>query len=213
VSAPLLIEPHYLGSIEYYTLIQQFDKIIFEINDHFVKQTYRNRCVFLGSNGTLTLSIPVKFGNRTKFKDVKIDYSQKWLTDHKKAFESAYGKAAYFDFFGEMFLEVWNKKHPFLLDLNMEMMSLCLKLLQIDRQIDYTEEFEKTPDILVEDYRNVVLAKESFENREIYNPQNYFQVFGADFVPNLSLVDLLMNCGLESREILKSSDKNHKEQF
>ncbi len=208
-----MIEPHYLGSIEYFTLIRKFDKVILEVNDHFVKQTYRNRCVFLGANGKLTLSIPVSFGNRTKFKDVKIDYNQRWLTDHKRAFKSAYGKAAYYDFFGEMFLEIWNKKYQHLLDLNMEMMSLCLKLLQIGSQIDYTEEFEKIPGNPMEDYRNVVLAKESYENREIYCSKRYFQVFGSDFVPNLSLVDLLMNCGLESREILKSSDKNHKEQI
>ncbi|MBV1887811.1 MAG: WbqC family protein, partial [Urechidicola sp.] len=37
----------------------QNDEIIFEVEDNYQKQTYRNRCNIYGSNGKLQLNIPI----------------------------------------------------------------------------------------------------------------------------------------------------------
>ncbi|MEM9897199.1 MAG: WbqC family protein, partial [Bacteroidota bacterium] len=115
------IEPHYLGSLEYYALLSQFDQIIFNVSTVFQKQTYRNRAYLLGSNRILILSIPVIASSQTVYKDVKIDYGQNWLKDHWGAFYSSYGKAPFFDYLKQDFHEVWFSKPKFLVDLVVKM--------------------------------------------------------------------------------------------
>ena len=48
----------YLAPVEYYTKLLEYDKIYVEQHDHYIKQTYRNRCTIAGPDGELALSIP-----------------------------------------------------------------------------------------------------------------------------------------------------------
>ena len=44
----------YLAPVEYYTKLLEYDKIYVEQHDHYIKQTYRNRCTIAGRRtGTL----------------------------------------------------------------------------------------------------------------------------------------------------------------
>ena len=54
----VLLSSAYLAPIEYYTKLYTADRILVERYDHYIKQTYRNRCVIVGANGTLSLTIP-----------------------------------------------------------------------------------------------------------------------------------------------------------
>ena len=49
----------YLAPVEYYTKLLEYDKIYVEQHDHYIKQTYRNRCTIAGPDGELALSIPM----------------------------------------------------------------------------------------------------------------------------------------------------------
>ena len=46
----------YLAPVEYYTKLLEYDKIYVEQHDHYIKQTYRNRCTIAGPDGELALS-------------------------------------------------------------------------------------------------------------------------------------------------------------
>ena len=96
-------------------------------------------------------------------------------------------------------------KPVFLMDLSIAMMTICLKILQIDMQIDQTYSYSKP--LLVEyvDQRNSILPKISFMNRNIYKPKPYIQNFGNNFVSNLSIIDLLMCEGPNGKAILQRS--------
>lgn len=48
----------YLAPVEYYAKLVAYDKIFIEQHDHYVKQTYRNRCTIAAPDGELALSIP-----------------------------------------------------------------------------------------------------------------------------------------------------------
>ena len=48
----------YLAPVEYYTKLLAYDKVFVEQYDHYIKQTYRNRCTIAGPSGELALSIP-----------------------------------------------------------------------------------------------------------------------------------------------------------
>ncbi|MEM9329282.1 MAG: WbqC family protein [Bacteroidota bacterium] len=201
----LLIEPHYLGSLEYFVLISQFDAIQWEVREHFVKQTYRNRAVVLTANGPQNLIVPVKYSRQTALIDVKIEYAERWVKDHWGAIYSAYGKAPFFEHFGPYFQRVFANRPTFLWELCHEMMTLCLKCLQIDRSITLTQSYEKEDHEGLYDYRNLIHPKKAFGERSVYKSYPYFQIFGKEFVPNLSVLDLLLSLGNESSTILEKS--------
>lgn len=193
--AKIIIEPHYLGSLEYYVCLLAASEVIFEIHQHFTKQTYKNRCRILTANGTRPLIVPVKYGNRTAFKDVKIDHGQSWARDHRGAICSSYGKAPFFEFFADYFKLAWDKKHTFLLDLNTEMTMVCLKLLQHDLAYVFSDSYNIETERHIQDFREHILPKKPFDRRNIYCPIGYPQAFGSKFEPNLSVLDLIMNEG------------------
>lgn len=202
----LVIEPHYLGSLEYFVLLSQYDEVLIEVNDSFPKQTYRNRAYLLTSNKVQSLIVPVKYKNGSPTKDVTIEYSQRWIKDHWGAFYSAYGKAPFYEYFSEDFLKLWEQHHNFLVDLNLNFIELTFKLLQLPINIKLTDQFCK---ICENDFRNIINPKKPFADRKIYSAYSYPQLFGDTFVPNLSIVDLIMNEGPNAAQILKSSCKGN----
>lgn len=198
----MLVELHYLGSLEYFSLITKQKKVIFEVCDTFSKQTFRNRTYFLGSNKTLQLNVPLSFSNRTKTKDVKVDYHHNWVKDHWGAFYSSYGKAPFFEYFSDDFREIWESKPFFLVDLNLKFLNLTLKFLKSNIEIAFTSEYHRDQEL---DFRDHINPKSPFTDRKIYKPITYTQLFGDTFVPNLSIIDLLMCEGPQAGEVLKSS--------
>ncbi len=202
----VLIDLQYLPSLEFFTCVLNFDEIILESNEYFVKQSYRNRCYLQGANKIEVLSIPVIDGNKkVLMKDIKIDYSQRWETIHWRTINAAYGKSPFFEFFADYFQNIYEKKPIFLWDLNYSFLTICLKLLKQNKTIRQTEFYQKEPNMGVFDARSLINAKKTFETNNFYKPVVYQQNFGNDFVPNLSVIDLLFCRGNQSLEILKKS--------
>ena len=202
----VLIDLHYLPCLEFFTCVLNFDEIILESNEHFAKQSYRNRCYLQGSNKIEMLSIPVIDGNKkTLIKDVKIDYSQRWETIHWRTINAAYGKSPFFEFFADYFQAIYDKKPIFLWDMNLSFLTLCLKLMKQNKTISQTEVYEREAKYGVFDARSLINAKKGFETNHFYQPVAYQQNFGNEFEPNLSIIDLLFCRGNQSLEILKKS--------
>ena len=55
-----LFLPTYFSPISQYMAIVNSEEIVFEVDDNFQKQTYRNRCYIYGPNGKQLLNIPTK---------------------------------------------------------------------------------------------------------------------------------------------------------
>lgn len=200
-----LIEPHYFGSLEYYVLLLQEGEVRWELHEHFQKQTFRNRTTILAAGGPQNLVVPVRYKNHMALKEVRVDYSQRWVKDHWGAIYSAYGKAPYFEFFGDEVRQVLDRRPEFLVDLCHETVTLCLKCLQLDRSIQFTDTYEKTPKSPIRDLRGLIHPKKPFTQRSIYKSVEYFQNFGKEFVPSLSILDLLFSMGDESVSVLRKS--------
>jgi hypothetical protein len=202
----LLIETQYFPPISYFVQILEQDTIVIEAWENYQKQTYRNRCAILSANKINILSIPViKPHQNVLIREIKIDYSQKWLNVHWRGIASAYGKAPFFEHYGDFFREILYKRNHFLFDLNMELLTLCLKLLGVKRTIKLSDGFNISgTETNVRDKRNVIHPKGS----RIFTTDNYCQVFGRDFVPDLSILDLLFCEGNNSLHVLKTGKKN-----
>jgi hypothetical protein len=206
-----LFPSHYLPNLLYFKFLLQGAEVLIEKHQNYIKQTYSNRCVILSSNGLQTLSIPVQKIHHQKqaIHQVKINYEEDWQKQHWLAFQSAYGKSAFWfyykDFFEPFYFE---KKFEYLFELNQALLSLILKLLKVDLSILETQSFEKTYS-LGNDYRDFFDAKKRNEKEleEAQNLKKYIQVFEGKFPfeKNLSIMDLLMNEGPQSLEYLKAN--------
>ena len=56
---PVLLTSAFLPPIQYFARLYAAPTIYMERHDHYVKQTYRNRCHIAGPDGIQTLTIPI----------------------------------------------------------------------------------------------------------------------------------------------------------
>src|SRR5690554_6691552 len=90
----------YLAPIQYYSKLANFP-VVLEVNDNYLKQTYRNRCNILTTNGIKTISIPIEKSGKlkTSMKEVKISYTENWQKLHWKTITSAYNSSPFFEYY------------------------------------------------------------------------------------------------------------------
>jgi WbqC-like protein family len=205
----MLIESHYLPTLEFFCAIANADEIVIEQHEHFVKQSYRNHTFINTANGINKLVVPLADkGNRTVIKDVKLDVSQNWRNTQWRTLESAYRNAPYYEYYVDDLRKILQGKQTFLIDLNHELLSMCLNWLGWQKKISTSLTYQVTaPDII--DLRNILLSKKQYNPRSFYKPQPYTQVFGKTFVENLSLVDLIYCKGPKASSLLRASVLNH----
>lgn len=202
----ILIELHYLPSISYFSALQSFEEVIVEKYEHYEKQTYRNRCYIKAAHGIETLIIPVtRAPGKNQIKDVRIDYSQKWLNNHWRTIQSAYGKSPFYEYYWQDLHDIIFNKQQFLYDFNLSLLTMCLGWLKHNIPIRETSYYDKTPDKTVNDYRSLLnLKKEDSCNSFVKNVE-YPQVFGSKFVNNLSIIDLIFCEGPGALSIVQAS--------
>lgn len=200
-----LTEIQYLPPISYFLQLVRSESVIIEKHEHYVKQTYRNRCCIGSAQGTDRLVVPVERHGKILIPEIRIDYSQKWLNRHWRAIQSAYGKAPFFEFYSPGLREVLFHNYEFLYALNMALLSLCLKWLRLDIPIVESDRYEKEPQNTVIDLRNTVNPQKSAEWTESDFPISYTQVFGRKFVPDLSVIDLVFCTGPEAGLMIRSA--------
>lgn len=202
----ILIHPTYFGSVEQFGAIAKSDKMVFEVQDNYQKQTYRNRMYIYGANGKLLLNIPIKHNSgkgRQKYRDVKIENDFPWQKEHFKSLESAYRTSPFFEFYEDEIAPLYQKKHRFLMDFNFECFDLITDFLQLEANVSRTVSYEKEVTGLI-DLRHLVNAKKE----PSHGLTKYTQVFKDkhQFIPNLSILDLLFSEGPNTLTFLEAQD-------
>lgn len=186
----MLFIPTYFSPISQYVALFHNGEIIFEVEDNYQKQTYRNRCNIYGANGKLQLNIPITHtakGVRKKTKDIKLDYSFDWQQLHFRSLQAAYRSSPYFEFYEDDLSPLFENKQTFLQDFNLKCHDFLMDALQEDITYTKTNEYEVTPK--TKDMRFLATARKEV----VYNFKKYTQVFDDKygFIPNLSILDLL----------------------
>ena len=196
-----LLYPTCFPTIASYIVIAQAERLVFEVNDSYQKQTYRNRCYIYGANGKLGLYIPVQYSqkNRQNTSEILIDNSSNWQSTHWKSLESAYKKSPYFEYYQDELISLFTRKKNSLLVFNLECIEVVNRCLNLDIDSSKTINFNKEKK--ENDYRYLVNARKESEIK--INP--YIQVFQEKhgFINNLSILDLLFNEGPNAKSYIQ----------
>lgn len=201
----IILPSLYLAPISYYYLLVN-NQCVIDVHEHFVKQTFRNRCTILGANGKLNLIIPIqKRANHTPINEIKISYAENWQRNHWQSIVSAYNKSPFFEYYKHEIIHLFNEKHEFLIDFNLKANIIIQKILQIDTNYQIASAYIHNQTI--SDHRNSFSPKKPILN--LYY-KSYIQVFSSkfSFVDNLSIIDLIFNEGPNSKNYLLNHVKS-----
>lgn len=192
----LLLHPLYFGPVSQYVAMIKAKEIIFENEDNYQKQTYRNRMYIYGANGKLLLNIPIKHtGDKSghqKYKNIKIENDFPWQKQHWKSLETVYRTSPFFEFYEDEFYPLYHQKFDFLMDFNYHSLELALDCLQREITFEKTLEYIMKP-VDLTDGRFLVEAKNKQEQKLGPYNQVFQEKFG--FLKDLSIVDLIFNEG------------------
>jgi hypothetical protein len=222
-------QPNYIPWLGYFFKIAHSDKFVFLDIAAYSCGSFVNRNSIKTPNGSAWLTIPVlksgRFGQLIS--EVETSDIQPWARRHLATLQSNYGRAPYFkEILGllEPHYRAATDNRKSLSDFNIEVICSIATYLHVNTQFIRASELNvsghKTELLL--DICRVVGATtylagtggksyqedEKFENAGItplfssFSQRSYSQLFGG-FVGNLSIVDVLMNCGhLGTRRLL-----------
>lgn len=203
----VLLHPSYFGPVSQYVAIAGANRVVFENEDNYQKQTYRNRMYIYGANGKLLLNIPIKHtGNKSqhqKYREVRIENDFNWQKQHWKSLQTVYRTSPFFEFYEDEFHPLYHEKFDFLMDFNYRCTELALECLQLHLEYSKTSEFIENPQELI-DGRHLVEAKG--QKKHLF--ETYTQVFDTKFgyLNDLSIVDLIFNEGPNALNYLQNQE-------
>ena len=224
-------QPLFIPWIGYFDKINRVDLFVIVDDVQFTSSGWIRRNSIKGSLGPLTLNVPIKkrILLETKINEVRIDNQMNsiWKKCHLKSIQLNYGRAKYFlDFFSQL-SNLYEKHFEMLSDLNIEIIKLICSYLEIKTKIVLSSEIKATghkTDLIIDlceknsatsfmlgmGGSNNYADRDKIESKGIKIVQQnfihpfYSQLFG-EFIPNLSVLDLIFNEGPNSCEILNKS--------
>lgn len=227
----VLLQPCYIPWIGYFDQIHRCNIFVFLDDVLYTKNDWRNRNLIKTPSGKQWLTIPVHIKNRIShsllIKDAQI-VDPKFYRSHLQSMYLNYKKAPYFHLYFQKLVRIYEHDYTSLSLLDIALiMELCKMLgichvtfgrsseLQVEsnnateRIIRICEKFKATH-YLTGDSAKDYLQEDLFRQHGIcleyqqYKHPKYNQLW-SEFIPHMSIVDLLFNEGTRSLEILANS--------
>lgn len=226
-----IIQSNYIPWRGYFDFMDDVDLFIYLDDVQYTIRDWRNRNKIKTRDGLIWVTVPVIFSrnNIENIEGVKIDYSQKWVEKHINSIRHAYSKSPYFKQYAEAFFDILNKRFETISELNVTINNWVMQHLAIKTRISMSSDFspvgsktDRLIDILkktgatsylsgpsAKGYIEVEKFKEAGIGLEykVYEYPDYPQLHGS-FEPHVSVLDLLFNCGPDSKKYLKSLKPN-----
>jgi hypothetical protein len=218
-------QPQFMPWLGYFDKIVRSNIFVFLDNVQFKKNEFQNRNKIKTAQGWMWLTVPVSYKYPEHMDEVRINNRVDWRKKHVKTLAINYQKAPYFH---ALFPEVerfYAGNAESISAVNRESVIMLLKLLGVDKETAVASAMGGLPEEPSERLATICdamgadtylsgaggrayLDLEPFKKRGIsvafqaFKHPVYPQLYG-DFIPNLSLLDLLMNCGPDSLNIVE----------
>jgi hypothetical protein len=219
-------QPDFLPYLGFFHRLLHADVFVILDNVQFLREGWQHRDKIKTYNGVKWHNLKItKAPLGTFINDIILVNNYKWINDNLNQIKESYRKAEFFDeiypYIEKLYLENFTK----MIDLNLLSIKILMELFDIEIKIEYSSKYNittKSNDLVVDILKEVdathylsgvgakdYFEKEPFHNANIeviwqeFNHPIYPQLHG-EFIPYLSSIDLLFNCGIEkSREILR----------
>jgi hypothetical protein len=211
------MQPSYIPWIGYFDLIKRSDMFVFYDDVQYTKNDWRNRNRIKTPSGPCWLTIPVQ-GHGKMINEIDLPEG-KWRQDHLKTLQMNYSRAAhfkeYYPFIEKLIMEdrSLGRYCGWIIDRICEKLGLYLRcfyssrlgfsdLHKTDRLIAICKKLDANQYISPNGAKPYI-EPEKFKSAGIeliwqdYEPKPYRQLWG-EFVPYLSVLDLLFNEGEKS---------------
>ena len=215
-------QPNYLPWGGYFYKILMSDVFVFLDDAQYTKNSLINRNRIKTSSGVAWLTVPVNASISNRINEVEFS-GQLWKNKHMKTIEMNYKKAPYYQMYSDGLYSIISSETNKLAEMNMKIICyICsllgatckfllssdmnLKTLSDDRLIEIVKTVKGTTYLSGRGGQNYQ-SEEKFVNNRInlqyteYKQTEYPQRWG-DYEPNLSIIDILFNCGSETRELI-----------
>ncbi len=220
-------QPQYLPWLGYIDKIDKADIFVILDNVQFKKNEWQNRNMLKTALGWQWVTVPVLYKYMEKIVEVRIKSDTNWRRKHLQALITNYSNSPYFYKHKEFFEDIYSKKWETLASLNLTIIKYLIqafgiqtKLIMASDLILREEPTERLIDICKtqkskrylsgrDGTKYMDLKKFYDEGIEIvyqdFKHPVYNQLYG-DYLPNMSAVDLLFNCGDRGLEILRGKE-------
>ncbi|MFN5317945.1 MAG: WbqC family protein [Bacteroidia bacterium] len=183
-------------------LHQASDACHLEVNDHYERQTLRNRYQLVGSQGIIKLSIPCTTLPDKRYSTTTINYRSTWQRTHWRTITACYSRAPYFIYYIDAIEPLFKNSYPSIIEFNSEALRILCEVWNMKVPI-HTVEWQHYPTKPCNDLRSWIdpatLQQTSFIE--------YYQVFSDKngFVGGCSALDILFNCGPEAPQLFEKT--------
>lgn len=221
-------QPNYLPWIGFFDKLDQSDKFVLLDKAFFTKSEYIHRNNIKTPQGSHTLTVPVS-NKDAPINEVRIAFDKSWKNQHWKVIESNYKKCPYWNKYKDGIEEIYNNKWEHLSTFNITIIKYLKRVLNISSELYVESEFgldfgkgnARNSNIVSHLKGDIYLSGNGarvyndvseFEKKQIqlvyqnFTHPTYTQRWGS-FIPNLSIIDMLFNCGPFTMEIIKSQRK------
>ena len=209
----MVLPTAYLAPVSYYAAMFHCQNVIIETQEHYIKQTIRNRAIISTGQGPQTLSVNVAKGNRphTPVAAIRLSNHANWMHQHLYSLATYYGNTPFYEYYIDelkaLFPSVDQEELPTLFSFNESLRCKICELIGFEPQVSYTNQWAGPTD-----YEQGLLSDDgrlSFGQHGIFCPKGYYQVAAVEgklgFMKDMSIVDLLFNMGPESIIVLRDS--------
>lgn len=220
-------QPEFLSYLGFYDKVSKAEGLVIADSFQVKKNYFDNRNLIKTAQGTQYIGIPIENHNHKSFREVKVIHESRWQEKLLNAIKQNYSRTPYFDNYYPRLAEIINNKYTFLFDYNFELLVQMLTWLGIKTPIigftsqlnlESTEGSDKCLEICQKvgattylsgtsgkNYLNLQKFKEAnieVKIHEFFSPV-YKQIY-KEFINGLSAIDILMNQGEHTKEIMKS---------
>ena len=223
-------QPYYFPYLGFFEKILRSDVFVFLNEAQYEKNNFYNRNRIRTKDHFAWITVPVNYKYQISLNQIGIENKHKWQVKHFKSIYYNYLNSPFYDqhkaFLNFIYREqTWDR----LIDLNSYTLKYILNVLGVRKQIIFSSELnlkststKRLVDICKEVNADVYLSgssgkkyldEEVFRNENIkvvyqnYRHPKYKQVYGG-FEENLSVLDLLLNHGPKSKDIILKYSSN-----